>query len=78
MTNNKLYNGYIGIDFATPEAPDVELITLFARYIMTGEFHVVGIPEELINKLDLIPGVSLDVRGIDGKKKSEYRSQETE
>ena len=71
MSKNKLYNGYIGIDFATPAAPDVELVTLFARYIMTAEFHVVGIPEELVNKLDLIPGVSLDVRDIGGKKKTE-------
>ena len=70
MANNKLYNGYIGIDFATPEAPDVELVTLFARYILLGDFRVAGIPEDLVNKLDLIPGVSLDVRGIDGKRKT--------
>ena len=78
MSKNKLYNGYIGIDFATPGAPDAKIITMLEPYMMIAEIHVLGIPEELVNKLDLIPGVSLDVRDITGKKKSEVGGQKSE
>ena len=69
MSKNKLYNGYIGMDFDSPGAPDVEIIKLFARYIVDAEIHVAGIPEDLVNQLDMVPGISLDVKGIDGIRK---------
>ena len=70
MTKNKRYNGFIGMDFDSPGAPDVEIIKMFARYIIDAEIHVAGIPEDLVNQLDMVPGISMDVKAIDGKKKS--------
>jgi len=70
MTKNKRYNGFIGMDFDSPGAPDVEIIKMFARYIISAEIHVAGIPEDLVNQLDMVPGISIDVKGIDGNKKS--------
>jgi len=69
MGKNKRYNGFIGIDFDSPGAPDVEIIKLFARYIVYAEIHVAGIPEDLVNQLDKVPGISIDVKGIDGIRK---------
>ena len=70
MKKNKRYNGFIGIDFDSPGAPDVEIIKLFVQYILDAEIHVAGIPEDLVNQLDMVPGISIDVKGIDGNKKS--------
>ena len=70
MAKNKRYNGFIGMDFDSPGALDVEIIKLFARYIVDAEIHVAGIPEDLVNQLDTVPGISIDVKGIDGNKKS--------
>ena len=70
MAKNKRYNGFIGMDFDSPGAPDVEIIKKFARYIISAEIQVAGIPEELVNQLDSVPGISIDVKGIDGNKKS--------
>jgi len=70
MEKTKRYNGFIGMDFDSPGAPDVEIIKMFARYIIYAEIHVAGIPEDLVNQLDMVPGISIDVKGIDGNKKS--------
>jgi len=70
MEKTKRYNGFIGMDFDSPGAPDVEIIKMFARYIIYAEIHVAGIPEDLVNQLDMVPGISIDVKGIDGSKKS--------
>jgi len=70
MEKNKRYNGFIGMDFDSPGAPDVEIIKMFARYIIYAEIHVAGIPEDLVSQLDMVPGISIDVKGIDGNKKS--------